>query len=421
MEYPDQIDASIELQAETEADKKVSKLFKDSKIDDWLAENRGSTYTRIQLELKLAAQRMFKYEYLMLYHRAQIYIIETKRDSLSSEIGKLKASLYIWQIKDEWLHQYSQNKEFNDRKFNWREFRQRIIQALTTLLGILFSLVELILKSGLAFIVIISLLGITGVMPRDGNFSEVLEDQSKLIPVIATTFAGISLIHFLSTYIYYDFLFYKKDLGQSGRGFFRRLVRRRLYKRPNPPSFPLLARILSFFSVNPQISGRTVKVLDWQITQREIFMLFIFLAETLLGYEGIIRLAKAPLNNGDLVTPEFWDHLAIGLSSGIYALVNMAFSVAKAKRSAAILPKYEQYLALVERKKSMILAIQESLAKVSQFDDEYKIYKKEYETLLHETGGILAQIELLSIDAYENARGTIPESSDIDLRGRHES
>jgi hypothetical protein len=417
--YPHQTENAIELHAKREADKKVESIFKDSKIDDWLIKNRGSTYVIIQLELKLAAQRMFKYEYLIEYHQDKICRLEKQRDKLAFNIGKLKVNLYRWQLKNDLPLKSLKHKKFS-LLLLVKDLAYNIKALLIAFCGVVFPTLELILKSGLSLIVVISLLGITGVLPKDGGIMRSLQEPSKLIFILAITFAGISLVHFLSAYIYYDFMYSQKDLGQSGRGFLRMRIRRRFYNVPDPTTFPLTSWIHKLIFRNSQKSGRIIKSLDWQITQRELFLLFIFLSESFLGYEGITHLYTIPFDNGNLAsTMEWYNHLAIGLSSGVYALVNMAFSIAKAKRNIAILPKQEQYFALTEKKESIILAIQEAQNKIIKSNQEYKRYKNDYESLLHKTGGIIAQINLLSIDAYEDSNDKINSDEPLDFEFRN--
>ncbi len=73
-----------------QSEDKVENIFKESKIESWLKNNRGDTYFRIKLELKPAAERMFFYEFKEIYlDRIRLYLIK-ESNCIGEEAGKLK-------------------------------------------------------------------------------------------------------------------------------------------------------------------------------------------------------------------------------------------------------------------------------------------------------------------------------------------
>ena len=116
----------LEELAKKATTEKVKEMFDKYNLKDWMAGNSASLLGRTIFELELAAERMFKSEYLVSGFRAKENRLKEEIVEVQPNIGQYKAGLKL-----------SEGGDFN-----------------------FISIVEWIFKSGLAFVPIISLMKI---------------------------------------------------------------------------------------------------------------------------------------------------------------------------------------------------------------------------------------------------------------------
>lgn len=391
--------------ARKKAEKKVEKVFDKSGIGLWLKAYRGGTYCNVETQLKICAERMFAYEYTVDELSKFLKKLYYQNSRLGEEAGKLKASLKLWEINDVW--KFSRITPKN----NYHRFLQVISQLYVPFTKIIHGLVELLLKTFLSFIIIISLIFILNQVFQG-------EDLSKLQQVVLpwSYLSGIAIVHLLSTSIYN---WYTSSIHQN--------IKRQQDVPVSNPTNSSSQNIESQQDVPVSNSDGWSKLAMWIRSLQPILpdkfawlLLLIWLIEGLLGYEILSKAldkASKPL--------QLIDHLFITLSVSIFALVNIFFSVSLAKRDCHLLNTKEKLLELLEKRRDITQLIETVEKQIKEAAKWFETYKDEYTTLLGEEGGILAHIANLSRYAYPDSEqpGKIPLSQDeknmLDLMQRH--
>lgn len=357
--------SQITLRARKRAEDKVARIFGDSHIDLWLKSYQGGTYCKVELELKLSAERMFTYEYTAEALRRYLYRLHRENRRMGEKAGELKAGLKPWEINDYW--QFSRVPSQN----GWNSLFRNLVRLYTPLVAFLHGLCEFLLKTFLSFVIIISLMLI--LKKLSGGAGSTL-DELKSIVQTWSYLSGIAIVHLLSAGIYnwYTSQEVSKPLA-------------------NPVT-------------QPQQSNRIFWIIPVPRVIRYIFpdklallLIFVWAIEGLLGYEIIARALDTASNPLGYI-----DRIFIMLSVSIFAFVNIFFAVSKAKRDCHLLERKEKLLALVEKRREVTQLIEFIMNIIGESDALFKEYKYEYTVLLNEKGGILSHASLLSRHSYSD-------------------
>jgi hypothetical protein len=141
-------------------------------------------------------------------------------------------------------------------------------------------------------------------------------------------------------------------------------------------------------------------------------------------YIGIICLAEASLGHSLLYTKihgkstvgsnNLWEQLGLDiglfLTSLIFALTNIAYSISKAKRYKDSMKKRKQFLSIVEKKYDLIQSIHYISGEIIQSKFMFEKYKKEVVKILEKDSIISSKLTLLSNMTYEDPEYPIPLS-----------
>lgn len=370
--------------SEEKAIKKTSEMLKDSGIYDWLMHNHGGLYVKIHFELEEIAILMFTNKYLAEEVREKQKQLFLYRNSLASKIGAAKAFLKPWEVRSKWImHDYevlsdmhrkeslepvldgkikiineqqeekSEIKESLDLKateasrsyrVKYNSSHKNLVKIATVIfLGCGILLLEYLFKIGLSFITIISLL----VLVNGGTLfiNGISKEQVSFFAI----FAGISLIQYVSWYVYNEFFYH------DGKFFTSKW-------------------------------GKTIFVL-------------IYLSEAFLGYEGLIKMItpetlkqQAPLS--------FFHYLSVFLASGTFVMINILYAVSKAYKNKETVGRQSRLLALIESHKMSVISIIENMNLIDLHENRFQKYRAEFQSYLHEEGGLYDLINLTSINSY---------------------
>lgn len=349
-----------------QSEDKVENIFKESKIESWLKNNRGDTYFRIKLELKPAAERMFFYEFKEIYlDRIRLYLIK-ESNCIGEEAGKLKANLKPWEIlyADSWKFSQTQSKgkPLKNSKNSW-----------TLSFSFLNLATQNVFKTFLSFVISISLvIMFSNIKSGDLDFNN--SDLSSLIKIFSIL-SGVSIVHILSMTVYnWSLVEENKLLDQKEK------------------SGCLQSLVLSKFS--------------W-------LLILIWFSESVLGYEAVSILRTPPIRVDQQVN--VLEPFFIGLGTSIFALVNILFAISKAKRDKSVEEIKKSLLSLLEKRRDLDNYIEDIGEEIYKANISFSNYKDEYTALIREDNGILFQVSRLSKYSYENTFGKIPVTEDQNL------
>ena len=329
------------------AEARVKEIFSESGIETWLKINRGDTFFRLKTELEPLAERVFFYEFKVESLEKMHARLEREKSYLGEKAGSAKACLKNWEIlnSDSW-------------KFsNTARSRTRV----TVLLSLLSPITLNLLKTFLAFIPVISIM----LMFTSANINDTqTQTQNVLKQVIAifSIFAGISTIHLLSDSIHNWYLYSNdNDYEQNGEN----------YKSSKSNWIP-------------------------KFNSLKLFLLLIWLSESFLGLQSIIYFRK-----NDNSTLQFYEYIEIGLGVSIFALVNIMFSIAKAKRDKKLIGEKKKLLMLLEKKRDIENLVEWIKEEIENGKEMLKETEANYQSLLNQDSGILHQILRLSKASYD--------------------
>lgn len=365
---------------EVKAIQKADDFLQDSGILDWLMVSHGGLYIKIYFEFRETAILMFKNQFLEEEAREEYSKLRNRRNALAASIGSKKAYLKPWEIRSRWIlyeHEISyqlekseyinldivnedkkteeinnekilkikkKNPNFQERSysFNYKtnNIKYKIYFLLLTLLGASLLIFEYALKAGLSFIPFLALIRISS------NVSILSNDWKIIISV----FSGIALIQYISWYAYNDF-FYANEKEDKCRKCFRILI-----------------------------------------------LFLIYLSETFLGYEGLSSL-KTPQLGGYRPDEKF----SMFLAAGSFVLINILFSVSKARKNKDIELKQSKILGAIESYKMVLLSIVETLGLIDLYEKRFKECKDDFEELLYREAGIYDLANLVSLDVYQKS------------------
>ncbi len=405
----------VEKIAEETTTKKLTEMFGKYHLKDWLAGNSASLLGRTIFELELVAERMFKSEYLVSGFRAKENWLKEEVVRVQQDIGKYKAGLKL-----------SEGGDFN-----------------------FISIVEWIFKSGLAFVPIISLMKIiypqalkTLEAGKGIDFSQAGQSWQVWLAV----FAGIALVQLTSEAIYNWYISPSKAQEKKGYqnhfGILRLAVTNRFYQQPNepknlainssgkitspdseaqekstnnigkqnksplssPPTSEKLEQLDNLKDAKKRSQTRTSHFLG--IDQFSILLIFICLIEALIGVAVIFPILQSQINSKLSITQRTvesiptvnWWEIFLGVS--IFALINLVFSVSKAKRHKHILRQQQLLKAAKQYVKHVKTDLKHCSIRIKQAQEDFKLYRKEYNDLWEKEGGILNRLSVLSNMAY---------------------
>ena len=120
---------AIEKKAEENTNEKIKAMFHSSDLKGWFKGSNASLFARIILELELATERMLRSEYLVAGFKAKENWLKEEQVKVKQDIGKYKAGLKL--SEGGAVHYFG-----------------------------IFSILEWIFKTGLAFVPIIALMKI---------------------------------------------------------------------------------------------------------------------------------------------------------------------------------------------------------------------------------------------------------------------
>ncbi len=400
--------------AENNAIKRTDELLKDSGILDWLVKNHGGLYTKVYIELRETAISMYTNFYLAeQLRRRKIHLVD-RRNALAMKIGKQKAFLKPWEIKSKWIvYEYEisfstagkdesnenstsvssteiivqeenitrRKKPFDKRSYEYSssyksgKIRHLVNIYCLTLLSAIILIFEYLLKIGLSFITILSLIRLTNQMQI-----QQLDDNWRLIIAV---FSGISLIQYVSWYVYNEFFYNYRDRKAICKGISDMDV-----ERDNANPAP---RKNCFHACRKMIpSGE-------QFSRISILIL-IYLSETLLGYEGLIALLPETVEGKRIL--DWSGHISLFLAAGSFVLINILYSIAKSRKVRDLERKQSVILELIEGYKLTLVSINENMGLINLYEERFLSYKEDFDSLLYAEGGIYDLINLLSIDVY---------------------
>lgn len=399
----------VEKKAEDATKKKVNEMFDEYHLKDWMAGNSASLLGRTIFELELVAERMLKSEYLVSGFRAKENWLKEEIVKVQQDIGKYKAGLKL-----------SEGGDFN-----------------------FFYIFEWIFKAGLAFVPIIALMKI--IYPQALKTLEAgkgidFSQSGQSWQVWLAVFAGISLVQLTSESIYNWYISPSK--GQKNQGYsnhfgiLRLAVTNRFYKQPNevanlainssgqitsPDSLPQeeftqnnaqqpttqsdkLEKLKNLKKAEKRSKIRTSHFFG--IDQFSILLIFICLIEALIGVAVIFPILQAQINNKLSITQRTaesiptvnWWEIFLGVS--IFALINLVFSVSKAKRHKHIFRQQQLLKAAKKYVKHVKTDLKHCNFRIKQAQEDFKLYRKEYNDLWEKEGGILNRLTVLSNMAY---------------------
>jgi hypothetical protein len=398
----------IEKNAEEKTEAKLKKMFDNSHLKEWFKGSNASLFARTILELELATERMLINEYLVAGFKAKENWLKEEKVKVKQDIGKYKAGLKL-----------SEGGDFN-----------------------LFSILEWIFKTGLAFVPIIALMKIiypqalkTLEAGKGIDFSQAGQSWQVWLAV----FAGIALVQLTSESIYNWFI--SSSNSQEKKGYqnhfntLRLALTKRFYKQPNQ-SGNQVGNSSSQSTPTESNSGEkgnnpgdtnqqnhdkledTVNLKDakkrssvrtshfFGIDQFSLLLILIWLSEALIGVAVIFPIIKAQINNklsitqrtAELIPTVNWWEIFLGVS--IFALINLVFSVSKAKRHNHTLRQKQVLKSAIEYEKNIKIDLKHCKQRIKEAQEDFKTYREEYNKLLREDGGILNRLGVLSNMAY---------------------
>jgi hypothetical protein len=392
------------IRSNRKANQEIKKLFDDNNISLWFKLGEGQTYFRIILELKVAYRRSLEFEYLLHYLGDYLDYLQTEENILGEKAGKIQAELKTWEIIKPW-------KNFNGSNINHYVSNYYANESDS-------------LPARLKFLFFGSKIRKNKNLEKDDNELGNTDDALNESLEINISYQRIDidwlvrLVKIFKIFSHYVF----ELIMKSGLAIIIFVGLVQMLSSMDIPDKNLIA-LLSSIALVQAIS---ISIYYWQISvdnkinddkfklDRRLFYVYISiicLAEASLGHSLLYNKIHPTSSVGD---NNLWTFIRVDvglfLTSLIFALTNIAYSISKAKRYKDSMKKRKKFLSIVEKKYDLIQSIHYISGEIVQSKFMFEKYKNEVVKLLEKDSIISSKLILLSNMTYEDPGYPIPLS-----------